>query len=150
MNTYPGDLYSECAARGARKLSRDERQWSEAKSHGALARWLRAVPHRLLHDLDWWHTENEGHGLKSARQGRQSKAMGVTAGVADFIVAVPGDVRGFSFCGVCVELKRPDRTGRVSDEQMEFLARRRRGGWIAEVCNGHHEAIELLCACYGW
>jgi len=79
----------------------------EQQIHRAVAQHLRA---RGVPGLVWWHTPNGG--TRGKVEGAILKAMGVRAGVSDFIFVHQGKI-------YALELKADG--GRASEAQMKFL-----------------------------
>ena len=81
-------------------------------------------------------------GLRNARVGAQLAAEGVKAGFPDIglLVARP------PAHGLLVELKYG--SGRLRPEQKVWQARLRAEGYECQVCWGHREAFEVICAYY--
>ena len=67
---------------------------------------------------------------------------GYTKGQPDLLIlnsSVGDGVRGLA-----IEFKTPKGTGEVSLEQMRFLARLRKQGWLALVCSKHNFAVYII------
>lgn len=86
----------------------------------------------------FWHTNNT---TSSARYGAKLKRMGVLAGVADFIVIVPGMSTTTSRVAF-MELKAPK--GRLSDSQQSFRSSVEHAGCFYEVIRSVDEATDYL------
>lgn len=84
------------------------RKSPEQQIHRAIAQHLRT---RAVPGLVWWHTPNGGSRGKI--EGAILKAMGVRAGVSDFIFVHQGKI-------FALELKAEG--GRASVEQLKFLS----------------------------
>lgn len=68
-------------------------------------------------------------------EGVRMKALGVSAGFPDvFVVLACGKYHGFF-----VEMK-PEKGGKVTDSQLEWLAHLRSKGYYAEVAKGFEDA----------
>lgn len=110
----------------------------EAPHQRALARWLDIC------GLLWCHVPNGGD--RDARVGAELKSQGVKRGVPDCLIFTPPPIMPEAR-GTALELK-PARTedpyAEPTDEQVEWLDRLRRGGWLTVVAHGHSEAIETL------
>ena len=89
----------------------------------------------LLHDYKFFHTPNETY-TTSWNQKRKNRALGVVRGVPDLFI-FKGDRK------YAIELKRA-QGGRTSPDQREWLEVLAHHGFIAAVCHGAVEAIELL------
>jgi VRR-NUC domain len=89
--------------------ARHRRQRPEAAIHAAVCDHLRL---RAKPDVLWLHPANGG--TRDIREAARFKRMGVLAGASDLLLWH----RGNSFA---LELKSPG--GRLSDAQLEFLAR---------------------------
>ena len=46
--------------------------------------------------------------------------------------------------GLAIEFKTPKGTGEVSIEQLRFLARLRKQGWLASVCQNYNVAVYII------
>jgi hypothetical protein len=113
--------------------ARHRRQRPEAAIHAAVCDHLRL---RAKPDVLWLHPANGG--TRDIREAARFKRMGVLAGASDLLLWH----RGTSFA---LELKNPG--GRLSEAQLEFLARfNDAGGYSASA-----EGIDLAIACLeGW
>ena len=91
----------------------------------------------------WWcHVPNERKC--SPQAGARMKRLGVKAGVPDVLIFDRPPHRHPRECaGIAIELKR-EHGGVVSEAQRQWLDELRRRRWIAEVCHGADEAIDLL------
>lgn len=107
----------------------------------------------LLPQLRWLHAiKNQGHG--DAIRGAKSAAEGVKAGVFDVFLPVSvisWDAHGTTnprFCGLYIELKRPDSKGKTAGkprvEQLEFQAYALEAGYQAEFVYGWLEARDCI------
>lgn len=83
-----------------------------------------------------WHTPNGGYALGKATAG-QLKAMGVLAGVSDFILVAPPAGRVHA-----LELKRGGVKPSIA--QVAFLASVRAAGGLAEWVDGYDAAMAVL------
>jgi hypothetical protein len=106
---------------------------TEFQVHSAVAEHLRL---RAKPDVLWLHCANGER--RDARTGAKLKHMGVLAGAADLLLWHNGN----SFA---LELKRPG--GRLSEAQLEFLARFAEAGGHTAVAEGIDRAIACL---EGW
>lgn len=84
-----------------------------------------------------FHVPNGGYRHKHTAA--QLKAQGVRRGVPDLVVPLARN----GFHGLFIEMKRCDG-GALSKEQAEWLRMLRDEGYMAEVCHGAEQAIELL------
>jgi hypothetical protein len=72
------------------------------------------------------------------------KAEGVVAGCPDLLIFTRTvEMVNRGRVGIAIEMKRP-KGGRVSQEQATWIASLQAYGWVAQVCNGAGEALELL------
>jgi hypothetical protein len=109
------------------------RHQPEFKIHGAVCDHLRL---RAKPDVLWLHVPNQRN--TDAKTGAMLKRMGVRAGASDLLLWH----RGNSFA---LELKSPG--GRLSDAQLEFLARFNDAGGHGASAEGVDRAIACL---EGW
>lgn len=82
------------------------------------------------------HVKNETK--EGQRQVAIDKAMGVKKGVPDLCLPVP---RG-GYHGLYVELKKPG--GKLSKPQEWWITHLCEQGYMADVCHGYQEAIEVI------
>ena len=108
----------------------NRRQRPEAAIHAAVCDHLhlRAKP-----DVLWLHPANGG--TRDIREAARFKRMGVLAGASDLLLWH----RGNSFA---LELKRPG--GRLSDAQLNFLARFNDAGGHGASTEGLDRALAIL------
>ena len=94
--------------------------------------WLR----KCHPDIPFWHTANERR--TTLRAGALLKKMGVLSGVSDFMFP-----RGnLKWKGLCVELKiKPNKP---TLNQIEFLAMMNKEGYLAKVCYGADESMDII------
>ena len=114
--------------------ARHRRQRPEAAIHAAVCDHLRL---RAKPDVLWLHPANGG--TRDIREAARFKRMGVLAGASDLLLWH----RGNSFA---LELKSPG--GRLSDAQLEFLARFNDAGGHGASAEGVDRAIACL-ECWG-
>jgi hypothetical protein len=112
---------------------RSRRQRPEATIHAAVCDHLRL---RAKPDVLWLHPANGGS--RDIREAARFKRMGVLAGASDLLLWH----RGNSFA---IELKSPG--GRLSNAQLEFLARFNDAGGYSASAEGIDRAIACL---EGW
>lgn len=77
-------------------------------------------------------------GARDKATGYKLKAEGVLPGVPD--IFLPAARKGFH--GLFIELK--NCTGKLSKEQVKYIAKVREQGYLCEVCQGHKTAIAVL------
>ena len=106
------------------------RQRPEAAIHAAVCDHLRL---RAKRGVLWLHPANGG--LRNPCEAARFKRMGVLAGAADLLLWNEGN----SFA---LELKAPG--GRLSDAQLEFLARFNDAGGHSAVAEGLDRALACL------
>ena len=113
----------------------------EADIQKAIIKWSQQPKVRnTFPDLKMlYHVPNER--LCSGRQGMELKRMGVKKGVPDLVLPVPSN----GFNGLYIELKTT--TGTLSEEQKWWLNELKIRGYMAVVCYGFEEAINVLI-CY--
>jgi hypothetical protein len=71
------------------------------------------------------------------------KAQGMSAGAPDLLIFTRPPLRPDAR-GVAIEMKAGK--GKATDMQTAWLLALREQGWVAEVCNGASEALELLAS----
>lgn len=103
---------------------------AEQEIHLAVANHLRV---RGVPGLVWFHVPNGGR--RSKVEAAIFKAMGVRAGVSDFILVHQGKV-------FALELKAPG--GRLSESQMAFISDIDRAGAFTAVPEGLDAALATL------
>lgn len=79
-------------------------------------------------------------GKRSMVAAMNAKAEGLTPGVPDLFVPFPNG----QYHGLFIEMKRL-KGGVLSLEQKVMIARLNSAGYLAVVCKGHLEAIDVLC-----
>jgi hypothetical protein len=89
-------------------------------------------------DLEWLHHSPNG-GQRSALSGAQMKALGVSKGFPDLIVATDRPL--------AIEMKA--KGGRIAPEQSAWLARLDATGWLTAVCWSSEEARLVICGHLG-
>ena len=110
--------------------ARHRRRRPEAAIHAAVCDHLRL---RAKPDVLWLHPANGG--TRDIREAARFKRMGVLAGASDLLLWH----RGNSFA---LELKSP--AGRLSDAQLEFLARFNDAGGHSASAEGVDRALATL------
>jgi VRR-NUC domain-containing protein len=110
--------------------ARHPRQRPEAQLHTAVVEHLRL---RAKPSVLWLHPPNGG--ARDARTGAMLKRMGVLPGAADLLLWHEGN-------GFALELKAPG--GRLSEAQLEFLARFNDAGGHSACAEGIDRAIAVL------
>lgn len=110
---------------------------SESAEQQVLFRWARMMSgkHPELELL--YHIPNEGK--RSYKTGARMKAEGLKGGVPDICLPVARD----GHHGLYIELKRI-KNSRVTEEQLKWLENLARQGYVAAVCRGADEAIDLI------
>ena len=76
---------------------------------------------------------------RNRRTGQILKREGVKAGVPDICLPYPAS----SYHGLFIELKRRDG-GSPSIKQMEWIVKLSGAGYLATICHGAKEAVELI------
>jgi hypothetical protein len=107
-----------------------KRNHPELKIHIAVAQHLRA---RAVPGLVWFHPANGGY--RDKREAAKFKAMGVTAGVSDFILIHDNRI-------YALELKAEG--GRASEAQLKFLSDIDRAGAHTAMPEGLDAALRTL------
>lgn len=92
--------------------------------------------------LLWFHVPNELGQSGNYRRASWLRSMGVKRGVPDIWILDPPPL--VEAIGTVIELKRPDKRARATEEQMRWLEALRRRGYYAQVCHGVDEVIELI------
>lgn len=109
----------------------------EGMEQAALFRWMQ-VRHPLAAKLAY-HVPNGGHRVKAVAA--KLKAQGVKAGVSDICLPM---ARGGWF-GLYIEFKAtPPHAAPVSDSQTAFLMAVEQQGYMAIVCRGMDEAMQVI------
>lgn len=90
-------------------------------------------------------------GTRNPKEAARMKGQGVKAGVSDIFVAVPAWISGLvEKHGLWIEMKRPlvpkGRKPETSPEQIEWMERMQRNGYIACLCYGKDQAQEAITA----
>lgn len=109
----------------------------ESAEQRTLFEWARRMEGKWPELKLLYHIPNEGK--RSARTGARMKAEGLRTGVPDVCLPV---ARG-DHHGLYIELKRR-KNSRVTPEQLEWIADLVAQGYVAAVCRGCDEAIELI------
>ncbi len=109
----------------------------EGMEQAALFRWM-----QVRHPLAWklaYHPANGGHRVKAVAA--KLKAQGVKAGVSDICLPM---ARGGWF-GLYIEFKAtPPHDAVVSPSQAAFLMAVEQQGYMAIVCRGMDEAMQVI------
>lgn len=126
------------------KRPKKPKPMSEHAHQRIVANWLD------FYGLTYTATANGAHlAGRGFAQWNKLKSSGVRAGVPDLLIFDPPPSRP-GCPGVAIELKRADGGEGPTKEQLEWIERLTNLGWVAEVANGHEEAIAILKACgYG-
>lgn len=82
------------------------------------------------------HIPNEGK--RSIVNGARLKRSGLRKGFPDLTIPVP---KG-TYHGLYIEMK--SAKGRATPEQKEWITLLRNNGYVAEVCHGWREAVEII------
>ena len=110
---------------------------TESAEQQLLFQWARMQSGKYPELTLLYHIPNEGK--RSHKTGARMKAEGLKSGVPDICLPV---ARG-GHHGLYIELKRV-KNSRVTEEQMRWLEDLARQGYVAAVCRGADEAIELI------
>lgn len=109
----------------------------EGNEQIALFRWMQ-LRHPTAYKLAY-HVPNGGHRVKAVAA--KLKAQGVKAGVSDIVLPM---ARGGYF-GLFIEFKAtPPHDAPVSTSQQAFLLAVEQQGYMAMVCRGLTEAMEVI------
>jgi hypothetical protein len=110
---------------------------TESNEQQTLFEWARRMEGKWPELRMMYHIPNEGR--RTARNGARLKAEGLKSGVPDICLPVP---RG-EHHGLYIELKRR-KNARVTPEQMEWIEGLVAQGYVAAICRGCDEAIEVI------
>lgn len=110
---------------------------TESAEQQLLFQWARMQSGKYPELMLLYHIPNEGK--RSHKTGARMKAEGIKTGVPDICLPV---ARG-GHHGLYIELKRV-KNSRVTEDQMRWLEDLARQGYVAAVCRGADEAIELI------
>jgi hypothetical protein len=115
------------------------RRSPESVDHRAVVTHAQA---RAKSGVVWWHTPNGGR--RDPKTGAQMRRLGTKAGVSDLLFFREGrcDCGARRLEGFALELKRPG--GRLSEAQLEFLARFNDAGGHSAVAEGLDRALACL------
>jgi hypothetical protein len=143
--------WANMAERFGKVAANDPKSYSVAGHARTIHNEIYSPP---IPQLRWLHAiKNQGHG--DAIRGAKSAAEGVKAGVFDIFLPVPVGhdyatfvEGGHCYCGLYIELKRPDSKGKAAGkprvEQLEFHTYALAAGYQAEFCYGWLEARDCL------
>lgn len=143
---YPVDLVAQLRQP---PLSSRERCPYEEAEHRAVVDYL-DVRSRLgdFHEQSWFHPPM-GEIRNKATAGKLW-SLGARSGPSDIIILARFELRGATWAGLIIELKRSQPAPwKLSPAQRDFLEASRVEGYVAEVCHGAREAQRLVEACYG-
>ena len=110
---------------------------TESAEQQLLFQWARMQSGKYPELTLLYHIPNEGK--RSHKPGARMKAEGLKTGVPDICLPV---ARG-GHHGLYIELKRV-KNSRVTVAQMAWIEALTRQGYVAAVCRGADEAIELI------
>lgn len=110
---------------------------TESAEQQTLFEWARRMEGRWPELALMYHIPNEGK--RSRATGARMKAEGLRSGVPDICLPVP---RGGNH-GLYIELKRR-RGAKVTKEQLDWVAGLAAQGYVAAVCRGCDEAIDMI------
>ncbi len=114
-----------------------EEMLTEEEEHLIFAQWMDST------GLAWFHVPNAGKHKPQYRA--KLKRLGLKAGVPDILIPTlthSGDT------GVAIELKRRDGGKGASPEQVAWLTKLHRNGWVTGICHGGKDASELVREAY--
>ncbi|WP_375738057.1 VRR-NUC domain-containing protein [Pseudomonas boanensis] len=122
---------------GPRRTARRPAMDYEGTEQAMLFKWLQ-LKHPKAARLAY-HVPNGGHRVKAVAS--KLKAQGVKAGVSDIVLPM---ARGGYF-GLYIEFKAtPPHDSTVSDSQTAFLMAVELEGYMAIVCRGVNEAMQVI------
>ena len=107
---------------------------TEDQEQAALVDWLK------IHGILFAHVPNGG--ARDKVTGSILKRLGVSKGCPDILI-FDRPPKEPDCAGVAIELKR-QKGGRVSPEQKDWLENLKTRGWVAAVCRGANDAVNLL------
>lgn len=110
---------------------------TESAEQQLLFQWARMQSGKYPELTLLYHIPNEGK--RSHKTGARMKAEGLKTGVPDICLPV---ARG-GHHGLYIELKRV-KNSRVTKDQLDWIERLVEQGYVAAVCRGADEAIELI------
>ena len=110
---------------------------TESNEQQTLFEWARRMEGRWPELKLLYHIPNEGK--RSARTGARMKEEGLRSGVPDICLPV---ARGGNH-GLYIELKRR-KNSRVTQDQLKWVERLAKEGYVAAICLGCDEAISLI------
>ena len=111
---------------------------AEENLHRSCFEWV--TLNRARHPLLAWLIHIPNGGRRPRGEAGKLKALGVKKGVPDFVLPFPSPNARWS--GFAVELKSP--TGRLSQEQQDWLAKMVSHGWMTGVARNLDEFIDLV------
>jgi len=106
----------------------------EEAEHIAVVDWFHYAYPELY--WDFHHFANERKC--SVQYGQKLKRMGVKRGVSDFFLAIPNK----KYAGLWIELKVG--TGRLSSEQIAFISRKNKRGYLAMAAWGFEQTKTII------
>ena len=110
---------------------------TESVEQQALFKWANMASGKWPELEMLYHVPNEGK--RSYKTAARLKAEGLKSGVPDICLPVP---RG-GHHGLYIELKRV-KNSRVTQDQLDWIEALIAQGYVAAVCRGCDEAIELI------
>ena len=110
---------------------------TESVEQQALFKWAKTARGKWPELELLYHVPNEGK--RSYKTAARLKAEGLKSGVPDICLPVP---RG-GHHGLYIELKRV-KNSRVTKDQLDWIEALIAQGYVAAVCRGCDEAIELI------
>lgn len=116
---------------------------SESSEQMAVIAYCQYQSWRLPNVDKIWHIPNGGQ--RSITEAKRFKAEGVKAGVPDLFLPVP--LSGYH--GLFIEMKRPDRTNKPTEQQKEWLQYLSSMGYRSVVCYGYEDAVREIQRYYG-
>lgn len=132
-NAY-GQLYGDLKPLPAKTKRKVERKCpTEQQEQFKLVHWLR------LQNILFYHIPNGGK--RNIIEAAKFKRLGVSPGVPDICLPIPHDRKGHH--GLYIELKTISG-GVISDSQQEWIEKLTKNGYLAVICKGADEAIEVI------
>jgi hypothetical protein len=124
------------------RLHDDDPEPLEDEEQATVAQFLDLI---LPDSVRWFHVPNGGN--RDPREAAKLKRHGVKAGIPDImILGTPPNFPGSP--GAAIELKRR-KSGRVSDDQKDWIEFLENRGFCCQISRGAPEAINFIMS-LGW
>ena len=116
---------------------------SESLEQQAVVTYCAFQSWRLPNSDKIFHIPNGG--WRTITEAKRFKSEGVKKGVPDLFLPVP--IAGY--CGLFIEMKRPDHKNKPSAEQKEWQTFLNSVGYKSVVCYGYEDAVKEIQRYYG-